>query len=116
MTTWTITIAAPTGAFDATLHIREEEGAPVGEMSAKAGRGPMRDLTMDAGAIAWSTRIERPLPMTLSFRGEHDGEAVTAAPVRAGMWVLGPGCLKWTLDVPCYILPCCHRAAGMHLR
>ena len=48
--------------------------------------------------------------------GEHDGEAVTAAPVRAGMWVLGPGCLKWTLDVPCYILPCCHRAAGMHLR
>ncbi len=53
MASWTITIAAPTGAFDATLHLQEDGDGPAGEMVGKNGTGPMLDLRLDAAVIAW---------------------------------------------------------------
>ena len=70
MASWTITITAPTGAFDATLHLSEDGDGTAGEMVGKNGKGPMLDLRLDAAAISWSTKVERPMPMKLKFQGE----------------------------------------------
>lgn len=84
MTQWTITIVAPTGTFDAQLHIDGQSG----EMAGKAGSGPMEDLVLSETAIAWSTKIERPMPMKLKFRGEIDGTQMTGT-VKFGMFASG---------------------------
>ena len=65
MENWNITIKAPTGEFDATLTLGDEGGVPVGEMAGKNGKGPMQDLELSPAAIAWSTKVERPMPMKL---------------------------------------------------
>ena len=88
MTVWNINITAPTGDFDATLHIREEDGAPVGEMGGRKSKGPMHELKLDDTTIAWNTKIERPMPMKLSFRGEHDGNVMSGT-VKFGIFASG---------------------------
>lgn len=88
MANWTITITAPTGAFDATLQLADETGVPSGEMIGKNGSGPMRDLKYDAKTIAWSTKVERPMPMKLKFRGTHVGDVMSGT-VKFGVFASG---------------------------
>jgi hypothetical protein len=88
MTVWNITITAPTGAFDATLNIRDEGDGPTGEMNGKNSTGPMQNLTLGPSTIAWATKIERPMPMKLTFKGDHDGEVLSGT-VKFGMFASG---------------------------
>jgi hypothetical protein len=88
MASWTITITAPTGAFDATLHLSEDGDGTAGEMVGKNGKGPMLDLRLDAAAISWSTKVERPMPMKLKFQGIIDGDAMSGT-VKFGIFASG---------------------------
>jgi hypothetical protein len=88
MASWTITITAPTGAFNATLHLQEDGDGPAGEMVGKNGTGPMLDLKLGATAIAWSTKVERPMPMKLKFQGIIDGDAMSGT-VKFGIFASG---------------------------
>jgi hypothetical protein len=88
MSIWKIAISAPTGAFDATLEINEELPEPNGEMSAKNGSGPMKGLKFDSDAIEWSTKIERPMPMKLRFKGNHGNEKMSGT-VKFGIFASG---------------------------
>lgn len=84
MQIWTIQITAPTGNFAATLRI---EGV-TGEMAGKAGSGPMQDLRQGAGTIAWTTQIERPMPMKLKFDGVIAGDHMSGS-VKFGIFAKG---------------------------
>ncbi|MEM9436500.1 MAG: hypothetical protein AAGA15_05615 [Pseudomonadota bacterium] len=84
MTTWTIRIFAPTGDFGATIEITGDHGV----MTGKNGSGPMEDLKQVGNAISWSTHIEKPMPMKLSFTGEIAGDAITGK-VRFGLFASG---------------------------
>jgi hypothetical protein len=88
MTSWTITITAPTGAFDATLHVREDGEVASGEMAGKNGSGPMQDLKLSATTITWSTKVERPMPMKLKFNGIIDGDTMSGT-VKFGIFASG---------------------------
>lgn len=88
MASWTITITAPTGAFDALLHLREDGDGPTGEMVGKTCTGPMQDLKLNATAIAWSTKVERPMPMKLKFQGIIDGDTMSGK-VKFGIFASG---------------------------
>lgn len=88
MEEWAIVISAPTGDIKATLSLSEENGFPVGEMAGKSGVGPMRDLKFDETNISWSTKIERPMPMKLTFRGERKGD-VLSGEVKFGIFASG---------------------------
>lgn len=88
MPSWTITITAPTGSFDASLHVTDVDGVPSGEMSGKNGTGPMLDLKLDAETISWATKVERPMPMKLKFQGTHDGDVITGT-VKFGLFASG---------------------------
>lgn len=88
MENWNITIKAPTGEFDATLTLGDEGGVPVGEMAGKNGKGPMQDLELSPAAIAWSTKVERPMPMKLKFQGTLDGDTMSGT-VKFGLFASG---------------------------
>ncbi|MGB5864582.1 MAG: hypothetical protein WBG95_09790 [Sulfitobacter sp.] len=88
MSIWNITITAPTGAFDATLEINSELPEPTGEMRAKAGSGPMQGLKFSSDTIEWTTKIERPMPMKLTFKGNH-GDGAMSGTVKFGIFASG---------------------------
>ena len=88
MENWNITIKAPTGEFDATLTLVDEGGVLAGEMAAKGGNGPMQDLILGEEAIAWFTKVERPMPMKLKFRGTRDGDTMNGT-VKFGLFASG---------------------------
>lgn len=83
-----ITIEAPTGDFSAKLTLKESENTWVGEMAGKAGAGPMLDLELDGNDISWTTKIERPMPMKLKFRGAREGDAISGK-VKFGVFASG---------------------------
>ncbi|KMW60613.1 hypothetical protein AIOL_000777 [Candidatus Rhodobacter oscarellae] len=86
MENWSITIQAPMGEIRATLAM--DLAAQTGEMSGKNGSGPMTDLVSDGDALSWSTKIEKPMPMTLKFKGTRDGDAM-AGKVKFGVFASG---------------------------
>ena len=88
MAIWKITISAPTGAFNATLEINEDLPKATGEMRAKNGSGPMQDLFFHSDTIAWKTKIERPMPMKLAFKGSH-GDGKMSGTVKFGIFASG---------------------------
>lgn len=88
MQVWKIAITSPTGTFDATLNIDAESSPPVGAMRAKNGSGPMNDLKLSADTIEWATKIERPMPMKLAFKGKHDAQEMSGT-VKFGIFASG---------------------------
>ncbi len=85
---WDIAIEAPTGSINATLKI-DTSFAPIkGHMNGKGGSGPMEKLVFDGGKIAWSTKIQKPMPMTLSFRGNIEDDTITGN-VKFGIFASG---------------------------
>lgn len=83
---WAITITAPTGEIKATLRL--DADAQTGEMSGKNGSGPMMDLECAGDALSWSTKIEKPMPMTLKFKGTRADDAISGS-VKFGIFASG---------------------------
>ena len=84
MTVWEIRISAPTGDFGANLEVGDDGGV----MTGKNGSGPIADLKVSDTAMSWSTKIEKPMPMTLKFSGDIDGDAISGK-VKFGMFASG---------------------------
>lgn len=88
MQIWKITIVSPTGTFEAQLHINSESPRPAGEMRAKNGSGPMIHLKFESGTIEWATKVERPMPMKLVFKGKYDDRTMSGT-VKFGIFASG---------------------------
>ncbi|MEM1375145.1 MAG: hypothetical protein AAGF78_12275 [Pseudomonadota bacterium] len=84
MTTWKIRIFAPTGDFGATLEVGEDGGT----MGGKNGSGPMVGLEASDTKMRWTTKIEKPMPMKLSFDGDIAGDTITGT-VKFGVFASG---------------------------
>ena len=88
MEKWNINIVAPTGAFDAVLEVSKQNGETTGEMIGKNGKGPMLDLHYDTDAMTWASKIERPMPMKLTFKGAVRDDEMSGT-VKFGMFASG---------------------------
>lgn len=88
MQVWTIVISSPTGDIRATLNLSDADGVVSGEMTGKNGSGPMLDLVSKDDVLNWSTKIDRPMPMTLKFKGQIDGDTLSGS-VKFGMFASG---------------------------
>ena len=86
MDVWTLTISAPMGDIPATLRVADD--GTRAEMSGKSGSDTVRDLIAAPGVLSWSTKIERPMPMTLKFDCTHDGATLTGR-VKFGVFASG---------------------------
>lgn len=80
---WEIVINSPMGAQKATLDLKAEGEALTGTQSAAQGSGPLENGKVEGNALRWSAKITSPMPMTLEFSGNVDGDKL-AGSVKAG--------------------------------
>jgi hypothetical protein len=80
---WEIVINSPMGAQKATLDLKAEGAALTGTQSAAQGSGPLENGKVEGNALSWSAKITSPMPMTLEFSGNVEGDKLTGS-VKAG--------------------------------
>ena len=81
--TWEITINSPMGAQKARLELTASGGALAGTQHAQGSSQPVANGKVDGNQVSWSANITSPMPMTLEFTGNVDGDALKGS-VKAG--------------------------------
>ncbi|MCO5131087.1 MAG: hypothetical protein M9932_11035 [Xanthobacteraceae bacterium] len=74
---WNITMSTPMGERNATLELKTAGGALTGTQAADGNSGAIFDGTVNGNDIAWKIDITNPMPLTLSFTGSVDGDAMS---------------------------------------
>jgi len=80
---WEIVINSPMGAQKATLDLTTNGAELTGTQSAAQGSGPLENGKVDGGKLTWSAKITSPMPMTLEFAGNVEGDKLSGS-VKAG--------------------------------
>ena len=80
---WEITINSPLGAQKAKLELQSSGGALTGTQHAQGSSQPVANGKVDGSAVSWSANITNPMPMTLEFSGNVEGDAIKGS-VKAG--------------------------------
>jgi hypothetical protein len=80
---WEITINSPMGAQKAKLEFQSKDGALTGTQLAQGASQPVANGKVDGNTVSWSANITSPMPMTLEFTGNVDGDALKGS-VKAG--------------------------------
>jgi len=86
--TWTITVTSPMGQTTAALSLDKQGPDLRGEMSGKGGVGPLEDGRIEGNQLSWTCRIQKPVPMTLKFKGILRGDDLSGT-VKFGMFGSG---------------------------
>lgn len=77
--TWNIALNTPMGAQNTTLDLTEDGSTLTGAMSSPMG-GDKLELsggTVDGDALTWSIAMTQPMPLTLEFSGQVDGDSIS---------------------------------------
>ncbi len=74
---WNITMKTPMGEQNATLTLASDGGALTGEMAGATGTAALEDGKVDGGKVSWNAKITTPMPMTLEFEGDVDGDNIS---------------------------------------
>jgi hypothetical protein len=80
---WEIVINSPMGAQKATLDLATDGANLSGTQSAAQGSGPLENGKVDGSKVSWSAKITSPMPMTLEFAGNVEGDKLSGS-VKAG--------------------------------
>jgi len=80
---WKLIIKSPMGAMPVEIDIVASGDKFTGTMT---GQGKTNDIegTIDGNGLAWSVKMTAPMPMTMSFAGTIDGDAMEGQ-VKAGL-------------------------------
>lgn len=74
---WNITMSTPMGDRDAALMLTSAGGTLTGTQSADGESGAIYDGTVNGNEVAWKIDITNPMPLTLSYTGTVDGDAIS---------------------------------------
>ena len=80
---WEITINSPLGAQKAKLEFTASGGTLTGTQHAQGVSQPVTNGKVDGNTVSWSANITSPMPMTLEFTGNVEGDAIKGS-VKAG--------------------------------
>lgn len=80
---WEITINSPMGAQKASLDLKGEGTELSGTQTAQGNTQPLANGKVDGHKLSWSANITSPLPMTLEFAGNVEGDKISGS-VKAG--------------------------------
>jgi len=80
---WEITINSPMGAQKAKLEFQSNGAALTGTQHAQGSSQPVSNGKVDGSTVSWSANITSPMPMTLEFSGNVEGDALKGS-VKAG--------------------------------
>lgn len=75
--TWDIVVDTPMGAHQSTVKLSDDGGTLTGTSEANGQEVEIYDGTSDGNTGTWKVDITQPLPMTLTFTAEVDGDNVT---------------------------------------
>jgi hypothetical protein len=74
---WNITMSTPMGERNASLSLDSSGTALTGTQAADGNSGEIFDGTVNGNSVAWKISITNPMPLTLTFTGTVDGNAMT---------------------------------------
>lgn len=81
--TWELTANTPMGAQKSTVTLKADGATVTGEQTGAQGAGALSDGVVDGNKVSWKTSVNVPIPLTLAFSGEVDGDAISGH-VKAG--------------------------------
>jgi hypothetical protein len=74
---WNIAIDTPMGTRQAELELKADGSALSGTQSADGQSGPIQDGSVDGNKVSWKVDITNPMPLTLTFTGNVDGDKIS---------------------------------------
>ena len=80
---WEITINSPLGAQKAKLEFAADGNSLTGTQHAQGVSQPLANGKVEGNKVSWSANITSPMPMTLEFSGNVEGDAIKGS-VKAG--------------------------------
>lgn len=73
---YNVKMNSPMGAQEATLTLADEGGSLSGKIVGAQGTQEFDGGTIEGNALAWKINMTQPMPMTLEFDAEVDGDAI----------------------------------------
>jgi hypothetical protein len=80
---WEITINSPMGAQKAALDLKSDGASFSGTQTAQGATQPVANGKWEGNKLTWSANITSPMPMTLEFTGNVEGDKISGS-VKAG--------------------------------
>ncbi|MXZ55187.1 MAG: hypothetical protein F4227_07575 [Gammaproteobacteria bacterium] len=91
--TWKIEVNTPMGKQNAEVNVEADGNTFNGSIAITQGSSPITDGQIDGNKLNWSVKITQPMPMTLEFAVEVNGDDMTGF-VKLGMF--GSSAVKGT--------------------
>lgn len=77
--TWTIVLSTPMGERTGTAAFKAESNILTGTMTNEFGPTPVEDGEVDGNHLFWKTKMTQPIPMTLEFDVDIEGDILTGS-------------------------------------
>jgi hypothetical protein len=86
--TWKLAMQTPIGERNVTLTLQEAGGAISGKMTAEDGNAvDIYEGKLAGNSASWKANIKNPMPLTLEFSGNIDGDKIAGTVNAAvGSW------------------------------
>jgi len=75
--TWNLTMDTPMGERRSTLTLSTSGGTLTGKQEAEGNTTDITDGTANGNNVSWKVAITNPMPLTLTFSGTVEGNAMT---------------------------------------
>jgi len=75
--TWNLTMETPMGERRSTLTLATAGGRLTGKQEAEGNTTDIAEGTVSGNDLSWKVSITNPMPLTLTFNGSVDGDALT---------------------------------------
>lgn len=84
--TWSITVDTPMGSRKTTLELKTNGDKLEGSQSEGSNKTDITEGRAEGNLVTWKVAIADPMPMTLEFTGEIDGDSIKG---KAGTGMFG---------------------------
>ncbi len=74
--TYDMSLNTPMGKQEGKLHLAVDGGALTGSMEQMGNKVDLANGKVDGNKLSWEASITTPMPMTLKFEAEHEGDTV----------------------------------------
>jgi hypothetical protein len=75
--TWNITVQTPMGPQESSLELTSDGGALTGTSEGGGNNVEIYDGTVDGDKASWKIDITSPMPMTIAFAADVDGDDIS---------------------------------------
>ncbi len=91
--TWNLTMQTPIGERQSTLDLKTAGGTLSGKLTAEGNSTDIYEGTADGSTVAWKADIKNPMPLTLAFTANVDGDKIsgTVSAGAIGSWPFSGG-------------------------